>query len=355
MITDFKNFPASVPAYQISDLGLIGHAGSAANAINEAGDIVGTLGASPDSEFSPQANHSFLCSNGRITDFGRDYAVFALNNTGQLAGMEYMSGFKADFSFSKVSPALYENGNWTSILPAGAVAGLLAGLNDAGQAAGHLCSDESRPCSFSAAVWQGDEVRTLEVPKPYTSAVVKAISNAGEAVGYLQEVVSQTQLRTSAVLWGKNGVTLLGSLPGAEEMSEAIKINGKGSILGMATYNGDDFSRLMFGGFLWKIGEIIALTGDDSSAPGINLAKGYVPRAVNDHDAVVGRASDPNGNSVAFLWQNNAMVNLNTLVPAQSGWTLTDAKDLNNQGQIVGQGHYQGRSHAFLLTPHPNF
>ena len=44
MTTDFNGSPASMPTYQVSDLGLMGHAGSAANAINEVGDIAGTLG-----------------------------------------------------------------------------------------------------------------------------------------------------------------------------------------------------------------------------------------------------------------------------------------------------------------------
>lgn len=351
MTTDFNGSPASMPAYQISDLGLMGHAGSAANAINETGDIIGTLGTGTSSEFSPQANHSFLWSNGRITDFGRSYAVFALNNSGQLAGIKYLTDFAADFSPFKVSPVLYESGKWKSILPKGAVSGILAALNDVGQAAGQLWLDASGLSKLPAAVWQGDEVQFLEIPKPYTSAVVKAINNAGEAVGYLQEIISETRYRTSAALWGKNGVTLLGSLPGAEEMSEAVGINSKGSILGVTTYNWDGFSRLSFGAFLWNNGMVTALAKTDDAAPGIDRAKGYVARAINDSNQVVGRAADMGGNPVAFLWQNNAMVNLNTLIPADGGWTLSDAKDLNTQGQIVGQGKYQGHSHAFLLTP----
>ena len=352
--------------YQVSDLGMSGGTGSAARAINEAGDIIGTLGTGTSAEFSPQANPSFLWHDSQVTDFGRSYAVFAMNNSGQLAGTKYLPGFGADFSLSKVSPALYENGKWKSILPQGAVSGMVVGLNDRGQAAGQLCLDASQPNKLSAAVWQGNDVRLLEVLEPYTSAVVKAINATGEAVGYLQEVVSETRYRTSAVFWGKNGTTLLGSLPETDQ-SEAVAINNNGCILGVTTFGMAELAKyaqdqmegeppsmlpiLSFGGFLWDGGRATALVGANENAPGIDLAKGYVARAVNDNAQVVGRATDLTGNLVAFLWQNNRMVNLNTSIPTESGWTLVDAKGLNNQGQIVGLGKHDGQSYAFLLTP----
>jgi len=43
------------------------------------------------------------------------------------------------------------------------------------------------------------------------------------------------------------------------------------------------------------------------------------------------------------------MVDLNSLLPANSGWTLTQASAINNEGQIVGYGIHNGATHAFLL------
>jgi probable HAF family extracellular repeat protein len=45
------------------------------------------------------------------------------------------------------------------------------------------------------------------------------------------------------------------------------------------------------------------------------------------------------------------MLDLNNLTPPDSGWLLTEAKDINDAGQIVGIGIVDGRQHAFLLTP----
>lgn len=168
------------------------------------------------------------------------------------------------------------------------------------------------------------------------------------------------------MLWDKKGVTSLGSLPGSENKSEAVAINRKGCVLGVATFQWDSFSRSMqeafsggkpletvtvsFGGFLWDHGSLTALVGPEDDVPGIDLSKGYVARAINDNGAVVGRAANSDGEPVAFLWHDHTMVDLNAFIPESSGWTLTDARDLNNRNQIVGSGKYHGRSHAFLLT-----
>jgi probable HAF family extracellular repeat protein len=46
-----------------------------------------------------------------------------------------------------------------------------------------------------------------------------------------------------------------------------------------------------------------------------------------------------------------SLQNLNQLLPAGSGWELLEATDINDAGQIVGYGRFQGRIRAFLLTP----
>jgi probable HAF family extracellular repeat protein len=45
------------------------------------------------------------------------------------------------------------------------------------------------------------------------------------------------------------------------------------------------------------------------------------------------------------------MLDLNNLIPANSGWLLQIANAINDQGQIVGQGTLNGQTEAFLLTP----
>ncbi len=45
------------------------------------------------------------------------------------------------------------------------------------------------------------------------------------------------------------------------------------------------------------------------------------------------------------------MVDLDTLLPANSGWTLQYAVGINASGQICGFGTHNGATHAFILNP----
>jgi len=69
-------------------------------------------------------------------------------------------------------------------------------------------------------------------------------------------------------------------------------------------------------------------------------------------DAIVGTSTDAGDvDSLAFIWtRSKGMVDLNTLIPANSGWVLVTANSINGEGRIVGTGTINGASHAFLLT-----
>jgi len=79
---------------------------------------------------------------------------------------------------------------------------------------------------------------------------------------------------------------------------------------------------------------------------------------INEFNQVVGTSwlvtqltslSDPTQYH-AFLWENGAMTDLNTLIPADSGWILTAATAINDEGGIIGTGLLDGQVHGFLLT-----
>ena len=56
-------------------------------------------------------------------------------------------------------------------------------------------------------------------------------------------------------------------------------------------------------------------------------------------------------NAGAFVYSGGKMQDLNRLIPRGSGWTLGDARAINDKGQIVGDGQHDGKQRAFLLTP----
>jgi probable HAF family extracellular repeat protein len=47
------------------------------------------------------------------------------------------------------------------------------------------------------------------------------------------------------------------------------------------------------------------------------------------------------------------MVDLNNLTDSMAGWELAVATDINESGQIVGYGTFNGEKHGFLLSNRP--
>src|SRR5262245_7626007 len=107
--------------------------------------------------------------------------------------------------------------------------------------------------------------------------------------------------------------------------------------------------------FLWTNGTMrdlgTALCLDESGSP-------IVP-SLNDAGQVVGcRTHVENGvvnGNRAFLYQNGAIVDLNTLLPADSGLLLENALAVNNRGQITAFGTRTTAAETYqvyvLLTP----
>jgi len=74
-------------------------------------------------------------------------------------------------------------------------------------------------------------------------------------------------------------------------------------------------------------------------------------QGINNASQVVGVVYYGPNRFHPFVWSpSTGMFDLNNLIPANSGWLLQFANAINDQGQIVGQGTFNGQSEAFLLT-----
>jgi probable HAF family extracellular repeat protein len=84
---------------------------------------------------------------------------------------------------------------------------------------------------------------------------------------------------------------------------------------------------------------------------------GSVANGINDSDKVVGvsgiRDGSYGGSRHAFLKESGQpMIDLNTLLPADSGWTIGEATAITSDIKIAAYGYKDGvGSHALLLTP----
>jgi probable HAF family extracellular repeat protein len=135
----------------------------------------------------------------------------------------------------------------------------------------------------------------------------------------------------------------LGTIPGGI-FSIANAINNFGEVIGYSSVN-PSISDCVHG-MHWtsKTGmqDLGTLGGSCSYAEGINDL-GQIVGASNTTD---------HGGNTAFIWtKDRGMQDLNTLIPANSGWVLFTATSINLRGQITGVGTIDNESHAFLLTP----
>src|SRR5262249_6231423 len=150
-----------------------------------------------------------------------------------------------------------------------------------------------------------------------------AINDQGDIVG-LASISQDTEIHA---FLSKLGSPLydLGTLGGPA--SHAIDVNELVHVCGWSMLQVD---RPASRAFLWEDGimkSLGTLGGVYSAAFGLN-----------DRDQVVGATTRADEVQVAFLWSNDYMVELDTLLPAGTGWQLTSANDIDANGDIVGEG-----------------
>jgi len=144
--------------------------------------------------------------------------------------------------------------------------------------------------------------------------------------------------RWEACIWDNGVPSTMGVLPGATS-SWSRTINEAGQ----AGVNSGNRAALWDSGILTPLGE---LPGRPYSwAFGINESKQIVG------ESFVERVGDERIGQHAFLWTNGVLFDLNNLIDEDPGWEFLVARGINDYGQIVGLGTYNGERRRFLLTP----
>jgi len=206
-------------------------------------------------------------------------------------------------------------------------------INDSRQVAGALITPTN---SAHAFLYQNGNLQDLGALGGEYSAAY-GINNIGQVVGYAYTTTGVFR----GFLYDKGAMTELGTLGG--DYSRANAINDSGQITGQAYISGNGGAHA----FLYDNGQMTDL--------GVLSGSYSEGDAINNAGVVVGQASIRNNTGYliyhAVIFRGSGAKDLNNLIPARSGWVLTQATGINDAGEIVGYGIFQGQTHAFLLNP----
>jgi probable HAF family extracellular repeat protein len=336
--------PAFASGYSITDLGSLGYPTTFPAAINESGEVTGTSYLAEevpitctdrrDKNCKTHPERAFLYAGGEMTALGVEGGLTpidgtALNASGEVAGTATSS--HGEEAFVEQSGALTGLGALVSGGTSSAAA-----ISDSGAVAGSSSVSEGGEHAF---LYSGGKMTDLGlIPGSggsYTDAT--GINSSNQVVGSGDNAASDER----AWLYSNGKMTDLGTLGGPS--AAAYAINNNGEIVGSSqTVRDSEHPFLYKGARMTDLGAF-------------NLES--VANAINNHGVIVGQTYEleRSGNAVfhAFVYSGGHFQDLNNLIPARSGFVLTDAVGINNAGQILVEAEStgNGQTHALVLDP----
>ncbi|HEX8521246.1 MAG TPA: hypothetical protein VF669_03250 [Tepidisphaeraceae bacterium] len=328
------------PTYTVTNIGTLGGTSSSANDINNRGQVVG------GSTDASGASRAFLFENGTIRDLGNPpfnpvvNAKDILNN-----GDIFVSGANAD---NPNNPRLFRwrDNDYDEL---GTLIGgneiTVQGAADPDFVTGYGSALEGTQRAF---IRHENFYNTLGTLGGFGS-VGQAINSKGHTAGYSGTASGNTHAFVYTGPVGRD-VTVgplqdLGTLGGSS--SQANSINERDQIVGQSSINAQSTAHA----FLYENGRMKDL--GTFTSPRTGTGSSSFANDINNLGDIVGYVQAAGGATpyTAFLYRDGVMQDLNALIPASSGWDLWFASAINDSGQIVGSGTFNGAPRAFLLTP----
>jgi probable HAF family extracellular repeat protein len=284
----------------------------------------------------------------------------SINNQGEVVGISSHGKTHRGFIWTRTGAmnALPKCSSDTAIINSAAYA-----INDFGQIAGYESS------GWVGLVGSSWDVRTgsCTIVTLNNTTALFGVSNTGELAGEYNGV---------AFMQSRNGSLLLEAVG---NKSQAMAIGSESIVVGFSTRAGLQHATLWHGKEAFDLtpnaltsaaydvnlqGEIVGYYAD---APGKFVAFKWSPvdgmsnlgtlaknaqftsaYGINNSGDIVGESDGR-----AFLKRGNKKYDLNSFLPAGSGWILVAAYKINDLGQIVGYGYKDDQQRGFVMTPMP--
>jgi probable HAF family extracellular repeat protein len=328
--------------------------------ISSGGQIVGTARTTIECPDKFTVTHAFILRPAVLTDLATPYPGDALANLGTLGDPCLCAYDSAAIGISNSNHVV----GWADRID-GVIHAILVRPAD-----GQFYRDDDDDLVNDLMI----DLGTLAASDPVSAAT--AVNDAGQVTGYSYTSSPDGSGSYHAFLltpldadqdgvgdtWyvGNNGVndlmTDLGTLGGPNSWGRDI--NNQGQIVGESDYDaptGEHYTRA----FLWSSGTMTDLgTLRTDPRHGFSAAS-----AINDKGVVVGWAENEDRERRAFIYENGEMRDLNDLLYLFTeegsvivpGIVLTEARDINDDGVIVGWGAVRTagstNTRGFILNP----
>lgn len=323
--------------YTVTDLGT-----HFPNAIHDVGQIVG----------GDRSGAFLRDSNGVVTTLDPNGNAFDLNNPDANGNFQVVgltgSGqnlFLWDRATGEhVSPITLSTTHFASISKSGVVVvgGYLPGGPGTSTTHAFIWTDLNGDHVVGAGEFQ--DLHALLTTDSAGNSAATAVIDATSAVPHLQVIANATVpgggWNSAFVLTDldHDGFHSAGEktpLASGGGETQAFAINDVGQVAG---YTGGN-------AVVWQNGRVTKKIGQfNKGTP--------VPTGINHGGQVVGWGVGTGFAQLAWTCTGTGKIqDLNGLIPTNSGWTLSEARCINVDGLIVGQGFTSGAQHGFLLTP----
>lgn len=367
--------PAGPSHYYVINLGNPG--GGTASVGNTINDLGWPMGAS--NQPGDTSEHATVWAPGTPIDLGTlggpdsDVVFPNRNTTGEVVGIAETANPQPNGEFWSCALAFFptidghtclgftwQNGQMTPLSTLGGDNAVASAVNHAGLVVGWAETTYHDPtCAapqllqFKAALWDAaGNIHAL--PRfgidPDSAAV--AINNRGQIVG-ISGICSNAVGGYSAihaVVWQNGQAFSLGNI-GGHGWNTPVSINSEGEVVGFADVRGDIVNGQLtpnFHAFLWTRARGMI---DLGTLPGDSISEAT---GINDAGQIVGTSYGAGfTHPRAFIYQNDQMTPLNSLVVGNTTLSLVVTGDINDEGEITGEAvdTSTGAAPAFLAVP----